>query len=150
MPDGLGQEFRGRIAKTGAQLGAITEEQSIGKIRDGGWTGKEILGHLLDSAANNHIRFVRAVLEKRYEGPTYAQKESVDLHGYGAMSWKDLLEQWRVRNALLTRVVSRIPEESLDAPCRIADHDAVTLRFLIVDYLDHMEQHVVQIAGIQS
>ena len=118
MPDGLGQEFAGRIAKTAAQLEAVSEAQSAATIREGGWTGKEILGHLLDSELNNHLRFVRATLENRYDGPSYAQKESVELHGYGAMSWKDLLEQWRVRNALLTRMVSRIPEESLQAPCR--------------------------------
>jgi len=146
MPEILGLEFETRIGEAAAQLAEISEADAVKRIRDGGWSKKEILGHLLDSSANNHLRFVRAALEGSYAGPSYAQKECVELHGYGEMSWKDLLEQWRVRNALLACVVYRITEPSLEAPCKIASHDAVSLRLLIVDYLDHLEHHIRQMA----
>jgi hypothetical protein len=148
MPEILGREFEKRIEVVAAQLARISEADSGKLVREGGWSKKQVLGHLLDSSANNHLRFVRATLEGSYEGPGYAQKECVDLHGYGDWSWKDLVEQWKVRNNLLTRVVHRIPESKLSATCRIESGDPVTLRFLIVDYLGHMENHVHQIAEI--
>jgi hypothetical protein len=49
-------------------LQALTEEQALvpGKTAPGkadGWSRKEELGHLIDSAANNHIRFVLATID---------------------------------------------------------------------------------------
>ena len=41
------------------------------------WSKKEILGHLIDSASNNHQRFVRAQFTARLEFPEYEQKSWV-------------------------------------------------------------------------
>lgn len=66
-------------------LQTISEQDGLRTFREGGWSRKEILGHLIDSALNNHQRFVRAALESRYEGPAYAQTGWVNMHGYGSM-----------------------------------------------------------------
>ena len=52
--------------------------------REGGWTRKQIVGHLLDSAANNRQRFVRAAIDGKYAGPKYAQEAWVAAHGYAS------------------------------------------------------------------
>ena len=81
--------------------------------RMGGWTRKQILGHLLDSAANNRQRFVRAAIDGAYTGPGYAQDAWVELHGYTHLAWKTLVEWWNVEHDILMAVVERIPEERM-------------------------------------
>ncbi|MBV9676158.1 MAG: DinB family protein [Acidobacteriaceae bacterium] len=139
--------FREQIHSVYQLLRQITEQQSQQPFREGGWSRKEILGHLIDSALNNHQRFVRAALTGAYDGPSYQQEGWVVIHGYKCMAWSILLEHWRGQNELLCEVVERIPEERFDALCRIGESAPVTLRFLIEDYLVHLHHHVQQIAG---
>jgi len=145
MPAELGKLFEDRLAAANARLSAISEEQAAEPFRPDGWQRKELLGHLLDSVANNHQRFVRAALEGHYEGPGYQQEAWVRLHGYASLSWAMLMESWRERNALLARVVGRIEESKLSAPCTVGADQPVSLRFLIEDYLRHLDHHVAQI-----
>jgi hypothetical protein len=139
--------FRARVAEADRRMSAVDEARSRDPYRPGGWTRKEIVGHLVDSALNNHQRFVRASLDGTYQGPGYQQREWVSIHGYDELSWNDLLAHWRLQNALLARVVERIPAERYDAGCTVGQNSPMTLEALIVDYLDHMEHHVKQVEG---
>jgi hypothetical protein len=143
----LGHSFRQQIASFRQTLSSVTEQDSRARVRDGGWSRKQILGHLVDSALNNHQRFVRASLDGSYEGPSYEQQGWVAIHGYDSMPWSTLMEHWRAQNELLCEVVDRIPENRLDAPCRVGTGAPVTLRFLVEDYLVHHSHHVNQIVG---
>ena len=113
--------------------------------RAGGWTRKQVLGHMIDSAANNHQRFVRASLEGSYVGPFYAQEGWVAAHGYNETPWSTLLNWWQAYHEILQAVVARVPEDRLDADCRVGDDEPVTLRFLIEDYIAHQQHHLAQI-----
>ena len=73
MPTELSRVFEQRLALATRRLAPIGEERSVEAVRPRGWLRKEILGHLLDSAAKNHQRFVRAALDGQYEGPSYEQ-----------------------------------------------------------------------------
>src|SRR3954462_5694771 len=143
----MGEELRfgDRIESAHQALLGISEERSWSSFREGGWTRKEILGHLIDSALNNHQRFFRAALDGDYEGPSYAQADWVNIHGYGSMPWTSLLEYWHLQNRLLGEVIRRIPESRLESPCRVGSNPPVTLRFLLEDYLQHMDHHLRQI-----
>lgn len=145
MKQPIGSVFRERIVDFRRRLSPVSEQQSQMPHRDGGWSKKEILGHLIDSALNNHQRFVRASLDGDYSGPSYAQQGWVAMHGYGEMAWTRLFEYWRTQNELLCEVVDRIPENRLESPCRIGENAQVTLQFLVTDYLDHLQHHVEQI-----
>jgi hypothetical protein len=147
MPSQLSRVFRQRLEQAATRLSAIGEQQAAEAFRPGGWLRKEVLGHLLDSAANNHQRFVRATIDGHYEGPGYQQEAWVRLHGYAEIPWSALLSSWRDRNAVLVRIVERIPEERLNASCTIGDGSPVTLQFVIEDYLRHLDHHVDQIVG---
>src|SRR3954451_5851632 len=122
--------FGERIDSAHQALLSIPEEQSSHTLREGGWSRKEILGHLIDSALNNHQRFVRAALDGSYEGPSYSQADWVNIHGYASMPWASLLEHWTVQNRLLAEVVGHIPEARLEALCRVGSNSPVTLQFL--------------------
>ncbi len=115
--------------------------------RPDGWTRKQIVGHLLDSATNNRQRFVRAAIDGSYTGPGYAQDAWVVAHGYTEQSWSDLLLWWQAEHELLIAVVDRIPEDRLAAMCCVGEGEPVTLRFLIEDYVQHQKHHLAQITS---
>lgn len=147
MPRELESLYRERIARADHALAAVAETVAAEPYPGGSWTRKQVLGHLLDSATNNHFRFGHAAQAGCLKVPGYAQREWVDWHGYAALPWSDLLAHWRSRNELLTRLVAGLPESALVAPCRIGEDPEVTLEFLIRDYLDHLDHHVGQISG---
>lgn len=145
MPKDLGEKFRARISAADTQLQKINEDSAQQSDPEGVWSLKEVVGHLLDSAINNHLRFALAVLNGGYTGPEYDGDAWVRLHGYARIPFATLLEYWRSSNELLANLVERIPDTALNATCRIGDNQPVTLRFLIEDYLDHLDHHVTQI-----
>ncbi len=106
------------------------------------WSRKETLGHLIDSATNNRVRFIKAALEGKYVGPVYDGVGWVKLGGYEEMEWSDLIVLWKTLNGALANVLERIPREKLAAECRVGDLQPVTLGFLIEDYILHMEHHL--------
>lgn len=147
MPTQLAQEFRAELNALHATLLAFPPELACTPWRSGGWTRKQIVGHLLDSAANNRQRFVRAATDGHFAGPNYAQDAWVAAHGYAGQSWETLLRWWNVEHEILAAAVDNIPEERLDASCAIGDDAPASLRFLIEDYLRHQRWHFAQLAA---
>ena len=145
MPTQLAESFRKELNAIHTALLAVPPALADTPWREGGWTRKQVLGHLLDSATNNRQRFVRAATEGSFAGPNYAQEPWVAAHGYAGQSWETLLRWWDVEHEILAAVVDQIPEERLEASC-VLDADApVTLRFLIEDYVQHQRWHLNQI-----
>ena len=143
----LAREFRAELGRLRAILLGIGLELADVPWRDDGWTRKQIVGHLLDSAANNRQRFVRAAADGRDAGPKYEQDQWVSAHGYAEQEWETLLRWWQVEHEILAAVVDHIAEDRLDAGCVVGDNEPVTLRFLIEDYLDHQRWHFAQLTG---
>ena len=147
MPTQLAQEFRAGLEGLYTKLQGTPAALADRPWRTGGWTRKEIVGHLLDSAANNRQRFVRAATDGRYAGPKYAQAAWVSAHGYSEQSWETLLGWWQTEHEILAAAVDRIPEERLDTECVVGNDAPVTLRFLIEDYVAHQWWHLAQLAA---
>jgi hypothetical protein len=141
MPMELSQLLQQVIDAEHPLLLALTEGEAAAKSGTS-WSRKEELGHLIDSASNNHLRFVRAALEPEFQGASYDQNGSVMLHGYQDLGWSELLEFWRSYNRLLSQVIARIPEGKLPTRCRVGESQPVTLQFLIEDYVAHMQHHL--------
>ena len=147
VPARLALAFRAELNGFLAVLTALPPELADVPWRMGGWTRKQIVGHLLDSAANNRQRFVRAATEGGYKGPQYAQEAWVAAHGYAVQPWTTLLRWWETEHEILAAAVDRIPEEQLSASCTVGDNAPVTLRFLIEDYLRHQRWHLAQLTA---
>jgi hypothetical protein len=147
MATELAQEFRRELGALRAILFRLSPELADTPWCAGGWTRKQIVGHLMDSAANNRQRFVRAAADGRYAGPNYRQDAWVAAHGYTEQSWETLLRWWQAEHEILTAVVERIPEDRLNSECVVGDGEPVTLRFLIEDYLEHQRWHFAQLTG---
>ena len=109
---------------------------------------KEELGHLLDSAANNHQRIVRAQLE---DGPSmsgYEQEKWVRLHGYQQRDWHELVVLWTALNRQLLAAAEAVPDSAWSRTCTIAGSEPLMLKYVFEDYLDHMLHHLRHI-GIE-
>ena len=122
----------------------------------GKWSPREIIGHLIDSAQNNHGRFVRAQLSPDLVFPGYAQDDWVRLQGYGDRNCGELIALWAAYNRHLVHVIDRVSVDAADRPrcahnldqiaSRFVPPDApTTLAFFMADYVEHLEHHLEQI-----
>jgi hypothetical protein len=111
------------------------------------WSVKEIVGHLIDSASNNHQRFVRLQVDDGLIFPDYGQDNEawVSIQNYQEALWPDLLALWRFFNLHLARVIENVNEKCTDHIWVMDEDNAVTLGKLMIDYLRHLNDHLQQI-----
>jgi hypothetical protein len=127
-----------------AQLLALSETQAIAPAAGMRWSRKELIGHLIDSAGNNHQRFVRAQYLKRMSFPRYVQDEWIAAQGYRERPWSELVELWRLYNRHLLHVMRRVPEAAFGNVCEVAADEPRALGHHMADYVHHMEHHLQQ------
>jgi len=126
------------------KLVAISDSQASEK-KEGRWSKKQILGHLIDSAGNNHQRWVRAQLAPHLDFPNYAQEQWVAAQHYQSEPWPDLVNLWLLLNRHLVHIARAIAEDCLPHTIAIGSNQPVTLGVLLDDYLSHLEHHLDQI-----
>ncbi|XZF12787.1 DinB family protein [Chitinophagaceae bacterium MMS25-I14] len=125
------------------KLLSIPEEEFAQKPVPEKWSKKEILGHLIDSAANNHQRFVRTQFED-IPAISYDQNGWNHYSYYNQMDQRQLVQFWEIYNRHLLTLASHIPAEFLERKCR-TNAGEVTLQWLVEDYVVHMEHHLKQL-----
>lgn len=150
------EDFRDTIVTAKARLGDMSETQSRHKSSPDDWSPAEVLGHLIDSAANNHQRFVRAQFTDDLVFSGYEQNQWVGSQKYNDEPWPDVIQLWSAYNLHLLHVASVIPEDVLTkarsphtldqiAFNLVDKNDPATLEYLIRDYVDHLRHHLDQI-----
>ena len=130
----LVEEFR-------LELEAVPEGLSRVKLSADSWSLREIVGHLIDSASNNHQRFVRLQGAAELVFPGYAAEPWVELQRYNAVDWKTLRELWGNYNRLLLHLVQTVDPGTLGNRW-LAEGSSVTLEWLVRDYFRHLAEHV--------
>ena len=123
----------------------ISEEAAALKPDPARWSKKEILGHLIDSAGNNHQRFVRCQQTQRLEFPEYDQDPWVACQAYATEPWPDLVNLWLLMNRHLLHIVKSAPQEVHKHQLVIGHHEPMTFEALVPSYLKHLEHHLAQI-----
>lgn len=124
-----------------ARFKAISPEAASNRQGDT-WSVKMELGHLIDSAANNHQRLVRAQLEENPAMPGYDGEKWVELHDYQHREWESVIALWEGLNRHLLAAARSVPEVGWPRTCAVAGAEPITLRFLLEDYLSHMRGHL--------
>jgi hypothetical protein len=146
----LSQKLRKVIDVAEPKLRKTNATESTKPVLAGGWSRKEVMGHLIDSASNNHQRFVRATLQESLDFPGYEQDGCVRVQAPQEADWELLVSLWAAYNRYLAHVIAHLPESKLGTACRIGSGEAVTLDFLAKDYLRHLVHHLRQIGAADS
>lgn len=155
-PTALSDALNLSVSRHLAELSAVEEDTAAYKPRTDKWSRKEILGHLIDSAANNHHRFVLMRQKDDMVFESYDQELWVNAHEYQERDWHSLLRLWTSYNHHLSLLVRHIPADLLNRPFTRHNLDRVafnvipmdqsaTIAYLVEDYIAHMEHHLAQI-----
>jgi hypothetical protein len=151
-------ELRNIIEEATPRLLALSDEQSAVRRAPSTWSPREIMGHLIDSAANNHQRFIRGQFQSNLVFPGYAQEDWVRVQRYQDTPWKEIIELWRSYNLHLARVMAAAPEDvrrrqHLEHNFHqigweiVPEQEPATLDYLMKDYVGHLKSHLRQILG---
>ena len=146
----LSEQLRGVVEATEPRLRQITEAESMHSVSRGGWSRKQVVGHLIDSASNNHQRFVRSLLQPSLDFPGYDQAGSVRVQAVDEAEWSLLISLWAAYNRYLAHLIANLPASKLDTPIRIGAGEPITLAFLVSGYLTHLRHHLDQIGVADS
>src|SRR6201986_4900763 len=120
------------------RLGKLSGDAVEKKPTPTKWSPKEELGHLLDSAANNHQRIWGAQREDKPAMPGYEQVGWVRIHDYQGRDWKELIELWQAINRQLFSSAKDVSAEGWTGRLTIAGSEPLTLQFVFEHYLAHM------------
>jgi len=137
--------LRTLLEKVPSRLAKLPEGETEKRPSQTKWSPKEELGHLIDSAANNHQRIVRVQMTEGLAMPGYEQNRWVELHRYQQRDWDELIALWRFLNQQLLAAAESVPETAWAHTCTVADSEPLTLRFVFEDYLRHMLHHLEHI-----
>ncbi|MEW6236482.1 MAG: DinB family protein [Candidatus Omnitrophota bacterium] len=141
----ISQKIRETIEAVKPALLVIAPETASRKASPEAWSKQEILGHLIDSACNNHQRFVRGAQNLARDFPMYKPVQWVEVQRYREMNWQELVELFYHYNLHLSRVIDNLSPEAMNNPCNIGKDNPVTIQFVVDDYLRHLRHHLEKI-----
>jgi hypothetical protein len=152
----VADRLRNAVADAYPRLASISDSDAATPPAPGKWSPKQVIGHLIDSASNNHQRFVRANFVDDLIFLGYDQEKWVELGHYTEAPWSSLITLWREFNLQIARVMEATPSAVRDQPRTrhnlhqlawrsVPEDQAVTLEYFMNDYVDHLEHHLGQI-----
>ena len=152
----VAEELREAVEEGFRSLVRLTDHASAVRPAPDKWSPKEVIGHLIDSATNNHGRFVRAQLQEELIFQGYAQDEWVVVQRYQDARWPSLLSLWRELNLHIAHVMERSSDHELTRPRRrhnlhhlawqtVPENETTTLEYFMKDYVRHLQHHLGQI-----
>jgi hypothetical protein len=152
-------DLRDTVDHVAAELERVSERDAAMRPAPGRWSAKEVLGHLIDSASNNHQRFVRAQWQNDLVFSGYEQDDWVSAQRYQDAPWQDLITLWREYNRHLARVMDAVPETIRTRQHRrhnlndvawkaVPADEPATLDYFMEDYVGHLHHHVRQIRSL--
>ncbi|MFK7980244.1 MAG: DinB family protein [Saprospiraceae bacterium] len=151
--------FRQRIHEIYDQLSQISATKAAQKPAPDKWSSIQIMGHLIDSANNNHRRFTKAQWQDNMIFNGYAQAEWVEVQNYQAADWQQILALWKSYNLHICYLMEKTPIEKLNRVVKEHNLDKIamitvpadqptSLGYFMKDYIYHIEHHFRQIEGM--
>jgi len=147
----VANELRQLVERVLPELGEISDDKAALESEPGKWTRKEVLGHLIDSACNNHRRWIVGQTPGLAKFDGYEQNVWVSRQHYAEESWADIVALWAAYNRHLRHVVSRTPLEHMLLAATSPDGAGpVTVGFLMQDYVGHIRHHLEQVRRLMA
>jgi hypothetical protein len=139
-------ELAGLVADCTTRFSTLDESEWAAKPDPAKWSKKEVLGHLIDSALNNHRRFIVTQYEEN-QRIVYYQNQWVFFQGYQQAETQELVALWRLLNLQIIRVLEIMPQSVWTNVCNTSkDGDELhALEWLATDYVAHLRHHLTQI-----
>ncbi len=152
-------ELKEAVLEAFQKLTMVSEEAAAQRPAEGKWSPKEIIGHLIDSASNNHQRFVRAQFTKELVFEGYGQDDWVSAQQYQTANWHELLILWRTFNLHLVHFMENMPDEIRTqqrtvhnlhqiASAKVPEDLPTSLDYFMGDYVQHLQHNLVQIEDL--
>jgi len=150
--------FSEYVDASAARMRTMSDAAAAAPRKPGAWSPKQIVGHLIDSASNNHQRFVRAQFTDDLVFPGYEQEAWVSAQRYQEAAWLDLVGLWHLFNLHLARVIEAIPRSVREksrprhnlhelAWRPVPQNEVTTLEYFMRDYVAHLKHHLAQVLG---
>jgi hypothetical protein len=134
-------EYRSGVEAFRREILAVDPGLAGIKLSGDSWSLMEIVGHLIDSAANNHQRFVRLQMGDLENFPGYEAEDWVRIQNYRTADWQKTAELWYLLNNHLLHIIGNIGSESLDRIWTL-EGQTLSLGWLVTDYFRHLEHHI--------
>ena len=142
------ERLTAHLSKIPSRYHQFSEEALLRRPAPGKWSKKEILGHLCDSALNNLKRFEDIqCLPQPYTIVGYKQDELVAINRYQELPLDHVLQLWKTLNQQIVHVISSIPADKLPYTVLLSSGESHTLKWLVEDYIEHMDHHWRQVFG---
>jgi len=144
------------LEKEEPMLKILSEDVITNRFNSQGRSIKMLLGHLIDSASNNHQRMVRLQYAPRVgysipDGergllvfPDYTQDNNLwlQLQNYQNEDWNTLVQLWKFYNLHIIQVIQSVDESRLNNYWLDYEGNQVTLHDMIMGYTGHLELHI--------
>jgi hypothetical protein len=150
--------LRAVITAAEPALAALPERETALRPAPDKWSPREVIGHLVDSASNNHRRFVMARWQDDLVFAGYEQDRWVEAQDYEHAPWRELVALWAGFNRHLARVMAAVPPDVRARPHArhnlhevawqlVPASEPATLDYFMADYVGHLEHHLRQVLG---
>lgn len=141
----VAQNLKDVVNKMIPILKEIDDNSASKRPAEGKWSPKEVIGHLIDSANNNQMKFVKAIELKNIDVAGYHQNEWVNIQKYTNYDWHQLIDFWAIFNRHIAHILENVPSDALSNEIKVESVGPFTLEFIMKDYVEHLKHHMNQI-----
>ncbi len=126
------------------RLPALPEEIITQRRNHQNRTVKQLLGHLIDSASNNHQRMIRLQYNDNLIFPDYTQDNDrwIAIQDYQHADWINLIGLWKSFNLHLIHLIESVDKSKLNNYWTDFEGNKTTLVDMIKGYPWHLNLHM--------
>jgi len=134
-------EYRSIVQNFFTMLENADEKITSVQLSPDKWTLREMVGHLIDSASNNHQRIVRLQHETTLVFPRYDPEQWKSAEKINSLEWKTLVSLWKHYNDFILHIIGQVDQNALGNVWLMNDKP-LSLEDLIADYYSHIQIHL--------
>ncbi len=134
------------------KLRDLPEDVTLTRLNRQGRNIKQIIGHMIDSASNNHQRMVRLQYSTNLVFPDYTQENDmwISIQQHQQENWYEMLQLWKYFHIHIAHIISHTDQSWLNNSWTDANGEPHSLKDVIFDYAAHMTLHINEIKQLMD